>query len=99
MAAQNLLPEINSDKLSFVGAWTLYGFHEDGFTSGIRAAERLGAKIPFEIIDARCIRGIQKRGMDSKRNRSEDFGRMVLEIIQWLIMAFVGVLYNSQKLE
>ena len=99
MAAQNLLPEINSDKVSFVGAWTLYGFHEDGFTSGIRAAERLGAKIPFDIVDARYIRGKQKRGMDSKRNRCDDFGRMVLELIQWLIMAFVGVLHNSRKLE
>ena len=99
MAAQNLLPDLNSDKVSFVGAWTLFGFHEDGFTSGIRAAERLGAKIPFDIVDARYIRGKQKRGMNPKRNRWDDFGRMVLELIQWLIMAFVGVLHNSRKLE
>jgi len=99
VAAQNLLPEINSEKVSFVGAWTLYGFHEDGFTSGIRAAERLGAKIPFDIIDARYIRGKRKRGMDSKRNRWDSIGRMVLELIQWLIMAFVGVLHKSRKIE
>jgi hypothetical protein len=99
VAAQDLLPEINSDKVSFVGAWTLYGFHEDGFTSGICAAEQLGAKIPFDIVDARYIRGKQKRGMISKRNRWDDFGRMVLELIPWLIMAFVGVLHNSRKLE
>ncbi|CAG8618847.1 9734_t:CDS:2 [Racocetra fulgida] len=41
-------------------AWTNYGFHEDGFTSGIKVAtEYLGAKCPFEIIDATYIRGKQ----------------------------------------
>lgn len=36
----------------FAGAWTNYGFHEDGFSSGIRAAYALGATPPFEIKDA-----------------------------------------------
>jgi hypothetical protein len=99
VAAQKRLPEINSDQVSFVGAWTLYGFHEDGFTSGIRAAERLGAKIAFDIIDARYIRGKQKRGMNVKRDRWDYFGRMVLELIQWFVMTFVGFLHKSQKLE
>ncbi|CAG8576761.1 14677_t:CDS:2 [Dentiscutata erythropus] len=45
---------------SFTGAWTNYGFHEDGFTSGIKVAtEHLGAECPFEIIDATYIRGKQ----------------------------------------
>ncbi|CAG8525560.1 24868_t:CDS:2 [Gigaspora margarita] len=45
---------------SFAGAWTNYGFHEDGFTSGIKVAmEHLGAECPFEIIDATYIRGKQ----------------------------------------
>jgi len=99
VAAQKRLPEINSDKVSFIGAWTLYGFHEDGFTSGIRAAERLGAKIPFNIIDARCIRGKQKHGMNAKKDGWEVFERMVLQLIQWLIMVFVRLIHNSQKRE
>lgn len=33
----------------FAGAWTNYGFHEDGFSSGVRAAVALGAKVPFEV--------------------------------------------------
>ncbi|PWN37801.1 FAD/NAD(P)-binding domain-containing protein [Meira miltonrushii] len=36
----------------FAGAWTNYGFHEDGFSSGLRAAYALGATPPFEIKDA-----------------------------------------------
>ena len=43
---------------TFAGAWTNYGFHEDGFTSGLKIAkEHLGAKCPFEIIDATYVRG------------------------------------------
>ncbi|CAG8433463.1 5296_t:CDS:2 [Ambispora gerdemannii] len=43
---------------TFSGAWTKYGFHEDGFTSGMKiAAEFLGANPPFEIKDATYIRG------------------------------------------
>jgi hypothetical protein len=89
VAAQERLPLINSDKVSFVGAWTLYGFHEDGFTSGIRAAERLGAKIPFEIIDARYIRGKRIRQMDWGSN-GWDMGRTILVFIQWVITALIG---------
>lgn len=36
--------------ISFAGAWTKYGFHEDGFSSGLRAAALdCGARPPFDI--------------------------------------------------
>src|SRR6185295_9050661 len=31
----------------FAGAWTRYGFHEDGLMSGIAVAQALGATVPW----------------------------------------------------
>jgi predicted NAD/FAD-binding protein/DUF1365 family protein len=42
VAAQARLPEIDSDRLVFAGAWHGWGFHEDGARSGAAAAARLG---------------------------------------------------------
>ena len=39
IAAQQRLPEIQGmDRLWFAGAWTGYGFHEDGLKSGLGVA-------------------------------------------------------------
>jgi hypothetical protein len=34
----------------FCGAWTNYGFHEDGLTSGLLAAGSIGAELPFKLM-------------------------------------------------
>ncbi|RMZ77558.1 hypothetical protein DV737_g4302, partial [Chaetothyriales sp. CBS 132003] len=50
---QSLLPRIqNTRSISFCGAWTLPGFSEDGFGSGLAVAvNHLGAKLPFDLVD------------------------------------------------
>jgi uncharacterized protein len=48
MDVQVRLKAIQGDNHThFAGAWTGYGFHEDGLTSGIAAAEALGARLPW----------------------------------------------------
>ncbi len=48
IAAQLRLPEIQGrDRIWFCGAWTGYGFHEDGLSSAVRVARQLGAGIPW----------------------------------------------------
>ena len=57
--SQKMLPKIqNTRGISYAGAWTKYGFHEDGFSSGLKVAiEHLGAKLPFEFVDSTFSRG------------------------------------------
>jgi predicted NAD/FAD-binding protein len=44
--AQRLIPEIQGEGgVWLAGAWTRYGFHEDGFQSGITAAQDIRNKL------------------------------------------------------
>ncbi|KAL1887433.1 Cytochrome c oxidase assembly protein cox11, mitochondrial [Sporothrix stenoceras] len=84
--AQQLLPRIqNTRGISYAGAWTKYGFHEDGFSSGLAVAtQHLGAKLPFDFVDSTYSRG-----------RSPELGiaswllRFVLWAIQLCLVATV----------
>ena len=46
VAAQQLLPTLDDERIAFAGAYHGWGFHEDGAASGLRAARRLGAQWP-----------------------------------------------------
>ncbi len=46
--AQARLDDIQgTNRTWFCGAWTGYGFHEDGLRSALSVADRLGADIPW----------------------------------------------------
>ncbi len=55
VAAQRRLPDCDTDRIVFAGAWHGWGFHEDGARSGVEAAAKLGVEwgtgpdpLPFE---------------------------------------------------
>lgn len=55
VAAQHLLPTLNSDTVVFAGAYHGWGFHEDGAASGLRAARHLGAGWPAELFTSEAV--------------------------------------------
>jgi len=60
--SQKELPQIQGkNKLWFAGAWTNFGFHEDGLTSGLRVAELMGAKCPFPVVDSTHIKPLSAK--------------------------------------
>ena len=51
--AQRHMKTIQGDNNTFfAGAWTGYGFHEDGLSSGLAAAEALGGIVPWRLAPA-----------------------------------------------
>lgn len=80
--AQGELAKIqNRRAISYCGAWTKYGFHEDGFSSGLAVArDHLGAKLPFEFVDSTYSRG---------RAPVLGIGDYILRLIIIMIQVFV----------
>ncbi|MGE5625040.1 MAG: NAD(P)/FAD-dependent oxidoreductase [Bacillota bacterium] len=63
MAAQARLPEIQgADRLLFCGAWSGYGFHEDGLRSAVEVVQSMGYPIPW---------------LDAAPTREQDFAAAV----------------------
>ena len=53
VAAQGRLPELDTDRVVFAGAYHGWGFHEDGARSGLAAVERLGLTWPEPVVEQR----------------------------------------------
>ncbi|KAI2632026.1 amine oxidase [Hypoxylon sp. NC1633] len=85
--AQQALPGIQNKRgISYAGAWTKYGFHEDGFSSGLHAAQaHLGARLPFEFVDSTYSRGRQP-----KLGIADLFVRLIILVIQIFVINLMG---------
>ncbi|KAI8894144.1 amine oxidase [Globomyces pollinis-pini] len=85
--AQNELPKIQNVKNTvFAGAWTNYGFHEDGATSGLLAAQSLGAKSPFPIVT---------NGGFPKANHTKTTSNLMGYLSMTLVISFVVVVVST----
>ena len=58
-AVQNLGSIQGARRTWFAGAWTGYGFHEDGLRSGLTVAEALGAAPPWTTLARRELASAQ----------------------------------------
>jgi predicted NAD/FAD-binding protein len=81
--AQEQLPHIQNRRgISYAGAWTKYGFHEDGFSSGLQAArDHLDAKLPFDLVDSSL-----SRGRKPTLNVVDHLVRLIIVLIQVLVV-------------
>ena len=87
--SQKLLPRIqNTRGISYAGAWTKYGFHEDGFSSGLKVAvEHLGAKLPFDFVDSTFARGRRPvlGWMDHTVRACMYLMRLIIFLVGWIL--------------
>jgi len=80
--AQCRLNEIQGKRgLWYCGAWTNYGFHEDGFASGMEVGRRLGGDVPWEVVDAKFVRG-RKPVLGWK----DHVARLIINLMQMLVV-------------
>jgi len=83
--SQSLLSRIqNTRGISYCGAWTKFGFHEDGFSSGVKVAQdHLGARLPFKFKDSTFSRG---------RRPVLGIGDLVLRVCIQVVRVFIVVI-------
>lgn len=90
--AQKYLRNIQNKRgISFAGAWTKYGFHEDGFSSGLQVAQaHLGAKLPFEFVDS-----TYSRGKKPKLGLADHVARLFILLVQVFVVQILERLVSS----
>ncbi|CEL56758.1 hypothetical protein RSOLAG1IB_08060 [Rhizoctonia solani AG-1 IB] len=104
ITAQAQLPKIqNTRGVSYAGAWTKYGFHEDGFASGLRAATSipipgLKVKLPFPIASPdRASGSAITRKLGENVFGTLESVRCMMSAIVWWALGEMGVVASLKK--
>ncbi|CAE6450754.1 unnamed protein product [Rhizoctonia solani] len=104
IAAQAELHKIQSTRgISYAGAWTKYGFHEDGFASGLRAAASLpipGLKLqlPFSIASPdRASGSATARKLGENLFAMAESVRCMMSFVVWWALGVMGAVDVSKK--
>ncbi|KZM21425.1 uncharacterized protein EKO05_0006296 [Ascochyta rabiei] len=93
VAAQEELHRIQGKNgVWYAGAWTGYGFHEDGFSSGMKVGLQLGGSVPWEVQDAKFSRGLKP-----DLNWKDWAVRTVVVVIQLWIMVLERLVGSKKQ--
>jgi predicted NAD/FAD-binding protein len=77
----------NKRGISFAGAWLGWGSYEDGCASGLKAAQRLGAMMPWEdgrVVDSNTVR-------TPTRPQPIDWIMGLVRMVVWVLSVWVSV--------
>ena len=100
VSTQSLLPNIQATRgISYVGAWTKYGFHEDGFTSSFKLL--INPQYPFKVKPPFPLKPASRT--INPPNALERFGRGTVSLLEtlrrsvestgiWVVVGWIMVL-------
>ncbi|KAL2069339.1 hypothetical protein VTL71DRAFT_15677 [Oculimacula yallundae] len=103
LEAQDKMPSIQGERnIWYAGAWMEYGFHENGFTAGLKAAKQIdpNLNLPFDMIDWKQSRIETRDTMQWMTTLAKGIVLLVHELImvcQWIVQLFTSVLICKNK--
>lgn len=95
ISAQDKLGDLQGKNgIWYAGAWTGYGFHEDGCRSGMQVGEMLGGSVSWKVVDAKYM-----RGMKPEFTWKDILARLIIRFLQfWISMLEQAAAMKRQRI-